>query len=101
MFQFTVTFQWPIQFSRGPIPRDRGWAVELYAAPERYIAAIKAVRTELGYGLKEAKDAVRNDSYPHIVAEELLEHEARSLNQALAAVGANSRVKRSRNIHAF
>ena len=67
------------------------FSVELKAAGEQKINAIKAVREITGLGLKEAKDLV--DGAPKMVKEGVKKEEAEEMKKKLEAAGATVELK--------
>ncbi len=65
--------------------------VELTAAGDNKIGAIKAVRAITGLGLKEAKDLV--DGAPKMVKEGIAKAEAEAIKKQLEEAGATASVK--------
>ena len=65
--------------------------VVLTSAGQAKLNVIKVVKTELGLGLKEAKDLV--DGAPSVVKEGLPKDEAENLKKALEEVGAEVELK--------
>lgn len=65
--------------------------VELTAAGDNKIGAIKAVRAITGLGLKEAKDLV--DGAPKMVKEGIAKAEAEAIQKQLQEAGATASVK--------
>ncbi len=65
--------------------------VILTSAGSNKVAAIKAVRTATGLGLKEAKDLV--ESAPAAVKEGISKDDAEALKKALEEAGATAEVK--------
>jgi large subunit ribosomal protein L7/L12 len=67
------------------------FAVELAEAGGQKIAVIKAVKTALGLGLKEAKEAV--DGAPAVLKEGMKKEDAEALKAELEAAGATVNLK--------
>ena len=65
--------------------------VVLTAAGQAKLNVIKVVKTELGLGLKEAKDLV--DGAPATIKEKISKAEAEALKSALEEVGAEVEIK--------
>jgi large subunit ribosomal protein L7/L12 len=74
-----------------PAEEKTEFTVELVAAGENKIGAIKAVREITGLGLKEAKDLV--DGAPKVVKENLPKAEAEKAKATLEAAGAKVNLK--------
>lgn len=67
------------------------FTVELIAAGEQKIAVIKAVKSLLGLGLKEAKDAV--DGVPSVLKEGVKKEEAEEMKKQIEAAGGKVELK--------
>ena len=67
------------------------WGVELKAAGDQKINAIKVVREATGLGLKEAKDMV--DGAPKMIKDGLKKEEAEELLKKLQEAGATAELK--------
>ena len=99
--EFGVSAAAPVAVAAGAAPAGGGEAagaeekdtfnVELTAAGEQKIAAIKAVREITGLGLKEAKDLV--DGAPKVIKENVKKEEAEKMQKQLEEVGATVSLK--------
>ncbi len=67
------------------------FTVELKSAGDQKIGVIKAVKSALGLGLKEAKDLV--DAAPEVLKEGMPKEEAEALKAAVEAVGGTIELK--------
>jgi len=74
-----------------PVEEKTEFSVELTAAGDKKIEAIKEVRAITGLGLKEAKDLV--EAAPKLVKEGVTKDEAEKLKKQLEAVGAKVTLK--------
>ena len=74
-----------------PVEEKTEFTVELTAAGDNKIAVIKAVRTLIPIGLKEAKDLV--DAAPKVVKEAVKKDEAEKMKKDLEAAGGKVTLK--------
>jgi len=81
----------PAAAGAAPVEEKSEFTVELTAAGDNKIAVIKAVRTIIQIGLKEAKDLV--DGAPKVVKEGVKKEEAEKMKKDLEAAGAKVTLK--------
>lgn len=81
----------PVAAGDGAAEEKSTFDVELTAAGESKIGAIKAVKTALGLGLKEAKDMV--EGAPIVVKAGATKEDAEELKKALEEAGATVTLK--------
>ncbi|MDR0805458.1 MAG: 50S ribosomal protein L7/L12 [Enterobacteriaceae bacterium] len=92
--KFGVSAAAAVAVAAGPaeaVEEKTEFDVVLTAAGANKVAAIKAVRTATGLGLKEAKDLV--ESAPAVVKEGVSKDDAAALKKALEEAGASVEVK--------